>query len=312
MADERGIQLPRLEGKTETDKPESLNWPTLRGKSGTDLTDYYVDLLRRLGREPSLLGDIFAGAQSRFSNPVNLRRLVNLIDETEWTALDVDVKAEAFEGLLEKAASEGKKGAGQYFTPRLLIQAIVRCMKPDPRTAAAFTIMDPACGTGGFLVAAYEWLKRETGGGAFSREITGRIRRATYFGQELVARPRRLALMHLYLHGLEPEIAYCWTISEWHHLPGTLRNERREIPIPLPPLAEQRRSGASWHRSSCSWRARLPRGTDWRGCLPSSGASASASSPPPATDGSRLTGETHTPRAGQGRSCWKVFLCNEE
>lgn len=172
---------------------------------------------------------------------MNLRRLVNLIDETEWTALDVDVKAEAFEGLLEKAASEGKKGAGQYFTPRLLIQAIVRCMKPDPRTAAAFTIMDPACGTGGFLVAAYEWLKRETGGGAFSREITGRIRRATYFGQELVARPRRLALMHLYLHGLEPEIAYCWTISEWHHLPGTLRNERREIPIPLPPLAEQRR-----------------------------------------------------------------------
>jgi len=81
---------------------------------------------------------------------VNLKRLVNLIDETEWTALNVDVKAEAYEGLLEKAASEGKKGAGQYFTPRVLIQSIVRCMKPDPRDRADFTISDPACGTGGF------------------------------------------------------------------------------------------------------------------------------------------------------------------
>ena len=68
------------------------------------------------------------------------------------------MKAAAYEGLLEKAASEGKKGAGQYFTPRVLIQSIVRCMKPDPRVHADFTICDPACGTGGFLVAAYEWL----------------------------------------------------------------------------------------------------------------------------------------------------------
>jgi len=84
--------------------------------------------------------------------------VINLIDETEWTSLGVDVKAEAYEGLLEKAASEGKKGAGQYFTPRILIQSIVRCMKPDPRAHKEFTISDPACGTGGFLVAAYEWL----------------------------------------------------------------------------------------------------------------------------------------------------------
>ncbi len=76
------------------------------------MTDHYVDVLRTLGKQPGLLGDIFAGAQSRFNNPVNLKRLLTLINETEWTALDVDVKAEAFEGLLEKAASEGKKGAG--------------------------------------------------------------------------------------------------------------------------------------------------------------------------------------------------------
>jgi type I restriction enzyme M protein len=195
MADERGIQLPK-----------SCDWPTLRNKSGTDLTDYYIELLRTLGKEPGLLGDIFSGAQSRFNNPVNLKKLIGLIDETEWTALGIDVKAQAFEGLLEKAASEGKKGAGQYFTPRLLIQSIVRCMKPDPRAHRDFTICDPACGTGGFLVAAYEWLIGETKGGALDRDVSKRLKRGTYFGQELVARPRRLALMNLYLHGLEPKI----------------------------------------------------------------------------------------------------------
>src|SRR5664280_1589010 len=80
-----------------------------------------------------ILGDIFAQATPRFNNPVNLKRVIAMIDEEDWSAMDVDVKGAAFEGLLEKAASEGKKGAGQYFTPRPLIQAIVRVMKPDPR-----------------------------------------------------------------------------------------------------------------------------------------------------------------------------------
>ena len=111
-----------------------------------------------------MLGQIFAGAQSRFSNPVNLKRLITLIDETEWTALGVDVKAAVYEHLLEKAASEGKKGAGQYFTPRVLIQSIVRCMRPDPRVNRTFTVCDPACGTGGFLVAANEGLMKQTKG----------------------------------------------------------------------------------------------------------------------------------------------------
>ncbi len=195
MANERGIELPK-----------TCDWPTLYKQTGTDLTDHYVDVLRTLGKQPDLLGDIFAGAQSRFNNPVNLKRLLTLVNETEWTALDVDVKAQAFEGLLEKAASEGKKGAGQYFTPRVLIKSIVRCMKPDPRIHKQFTIGDPACGTGGFLVAAYEWLIAQTGG-AHDRELAKRIKHSTYYGQDLVERPRRLASMNLYLHGLEPEIA---------------------------------------------------------------------------------------------------------
>src|SRR5438093_2444482 len=112
--------------------------------AGTVLTEHYIDVLRALGQQKGLLGDIFAQAQSRFNNPVNLKKLIGLIDETEWTALNIDVKAAAFEGLLEKAASEGKKGAGQYFTPRILIQSIVRCMKPDPRAHREFTICDTA------------------------------------------------------------------------------------------------------------------------------------------------------------------------
>src|SRR5690242_11467348 len=143
MADEKAIELPK-----------NCSWPSLRDKSGTDITEHYTDLLRTLGKSRGILGDIYSGAQSRFSNPVNLKRLVSLIDEVQWTSLGVDIKAAAYEGLLEKAASEGKKGAGQYFTPRILIHSIVHCMQPDPRARADFKICDPAVGTGGFLVAA--------------------------------------------------------------------------------------------------------------------------------------------------------------
>jgi type I restriction enzyme M protein len=216
MADERGIDLSTLTIKTEKGKEIEVDcsWPTLIDKSGTAVTHHYEDILRALGEQRGLLGDIFAGAQSRFNNPVNLKKLLGLIDDENWIALNVDVKAAAFEGLLEKAASEGKKGAGQYFTPRILIQAIVRCMKPDPRSATDFTICDPACGTGGFLVCSYEWLMDQTKGGALSRDLAKRLKSGTYFGQELVARPRRLTLMNLYLHGLEPHIKFGDSIYE--------------------------------------------------------------------------------------------------
>jgi type I restriction enzyme M protein len=194
MADEKGIDIP-----------PGCDWNSLKSYSGGDLTDHYLGILRYLQKEQGLLGDIFAQAMPRFNNPVNLKRLINTIDETEWTELGVDVKAEAFEGLLERAASEGKKGAGQYFTPRVLIQSIVRLMKPDPRVSSNFKICDPACGTGGFLVAAYQWLFDETGG-VFDRKDIKRIKTETYYGQDLVPRPRRLALMNLFLQGLEPTI----------------------------------------------------------------------------------------------------------
>jgi type I restriction enzyme M protein len=218
MADERAIELP-----------EHTDWAYLRKQSGTDLTDAYSEALRLLGRQRGILGDIFSAAQSRFANPVNLKRLIGLIDETEWTSLDVDIKAAAFEGLLEKAAAEGKKGAGQYFTPRLLIQTIVRCMKPDPRVSQDFAIGDPACGTGGFLVAAYEWLLDETKG-ALDRDLARRVRTQTYFGQDLVARPRRLALMNLYLHQVEPHITLGDSIYE------TSSSRRFDVILTNPPF----------------------------------------------------------------------------
>jgi type I restriction enzyme M protein len=202
MADEKSAVVPK-----------GYDWSSLRTLSGVDLTDHYNAVLRELRDAGGLLGEIFTQATSRFSNPVNLRRLISMIDEEEWSAMDVDVKGQAFEGLLERAASEGKKGAGQYFTPRPLIQSICRVMKPDPRGKAGFTISDPACGTGGFLVCAWEWLMAESAG-VLDRSEAKRIRTQTYFGQDLVARPRRLALMNLYLHGVEPHIYLGDTIYE--------------------------------------------------------------------------------------------------
>lgn len=207
MADEREIVLPK-----------KSSWDSLKPLSGNALTDHYADMLRTLREEKGIIGDIFAQSVPRFNNPVNLKRLITMIDEEEWSAMDIDVKGQAFEGLLEKAASEGKKGAGQYFTPRVLIQSIVRVMKPDPRVKAEFSICDPACGTGGFLVCAYEWLiSPEVSGGTFERKEAKRIKEQTYYGQDLVPRPRRLALMNLFLHGVSPHIYLGDAIYEPHN-----------------------------------------------------------------------------------------------
>jgi type I restriction enzyme M protein len=104
MADERDIEVPK-----------GCDWASLKDLSGTSLTDHYADILRKLREAKGILGDIFAQSMPRFNNPVNLKRVINMIDEERWSEMDVDVKGAAFEGLLERAASEGKKGAGQYF-----------------------------------------------------------------------------------------------------------------------------------------------------------------------------------------------------
>ena len=218
MADEKSADLPK-----------NCDWESLKSKSGTELTDHYLMVLQKLRDAKGLLGDIFAQSMPKFNNPVNLKRIITMIDAEEWSSLDVDVKAEAFEGLLEKAASEGKKGAGQYFTPRVLIQSIVRLVQPDPLKNPEMRICDPACGTGGFLVCSYEWLIQKTKGAIPIDEVK-RIKESTYYGQDLVARPRRLALMNLFLHGLKPTIYFGDTIYEPE------RGERYEVVLTNPPF----------------------------------------------------------------------------
>lgn len=216
MADERDIRdlsTITYEERGET-RTLDCSWRALAAKSGTELLEHYEATLRALGKQTGILGDIFAGAQSRFKTPVSLKKLIGLINEIEWTSLEVDVKGKAYEDLLEQAGAEGKKGAGQMFTPRLVIQSIVRCVKPDPRAHKEFKLCDPACGTGGFLVCAYEWFLDQTDGGAIPRDVAKRVRNATYFGQDIDDEPRRFALMNLYLHGIEPQIKLGDTIYE--------------------------------------------------------------------------------------------------
>ncbi len=234
MADERRIDLShiRVAMPEGGERVVDCSWPELSRRTGPDLIEHYKAVLGALGQQAGLLGDIFKEASSRFNSPNNLKRLIEMIGETVWTALDVDVKAAVFEGLLEKAADEGKKGAGQYFTPRLLIQTIIHCVQPDPRVNPELAVCDPACGTGGFLVGAYEWLLKECKG-EIPPELAPHVRRGTYFGQELVRRPRRLALMNLYLHGLEPEIILGDSIYE---PPG---DRRFDVVLTNPPFGNK-------------------------------------------------------------------------
>lgn len=206
LADEKGVNVPK-----------GYNWTSLKNRSGTDLLDHYVDLLKTLAKQKGILGEIFGGALSKFREPVNLKKLINLIDETEWATIDVDLKAEAYEGLLQKFAAE-QKGAGQYFTPREAIRSVVRCMKPDIREKSDFVIHDPACGTAGFLIGAYEWIMKQTNEGAdLSRSDRERLLKKTFSGSEIVLDTKRLALMNLYLHEIEADIFYVDALSEGEH-----------------------------------------------------------------------------------------------
>ncbi len=143
----------------DTHIPKGYDWSSLKSKTGQPLEFQYLTILNRLGREAGMLGAIFFKAQNKIQDPAKLSRLVQMIDAENWIGLDADTKGDLYEGLLQKNAEDTKSGAGQYFTPRPLIQAMVECVRPEPMK----TIADPACGTGGFFLGAYQWKAPETG-----------------------------------------------------------------------------------------------------------------------------------------------------
>ena len=179
--------------------PKEHSWPTLLSKDGDALEVHYRHTLEELGKRKGMLGIIFRKAQNKIQDPAKLRRLVaDLIDREQWVSLDADVKGDAYEGLLEKNAQDTKGGAGQYFTPRPLIQAIVEVMRPGPKD----TISDPACGTGGFLLAAHDFIVKSHP--ELTREEKKHLKLSALHGSEIVDGVTRLCAMNLLLHGIGP------------------------------------------------------------------------------------------------------------
>jgi type I restriction enzyme M protein len=175
--------------------PAEYNWQSLKAKRGAELEVHYVTLLRELGSKPGMLGQIFTKAQNKIQDPAKLYRLIDMVDETQWVTMGADVKGDIYEGLLERNAEDTKSGAGQYFTPRALIRAMVECVRPEPMK----TIADPACGTGGFFLAAYDFL---VDAHQMDRKQKLFLKHDTFHGNEIVASTRRLALMNMFLHNI--------------------------------------------------------------------------------------------------------------
>lgn len=191
MADE--YSRPPYKRKMEIPKP--YTWPELSRLKGAELEVRYVEALRELGQSKGMLGQIFTKSQNKIQDPAKLARLIDMVDSTNWLMIGADVKGDIYEGLLERNAEDTKSGAGQYFTPRSLIRAMVECVAPEPDK----TIADPACGTGGFFLAAYDYLVENH---RMSRPQKQFLKHDTFFGNEIVANTRRLCLMNLFLHNI--------------------------------------------------------------------------------------------------------------
>ncbi|OQB64327.1 MAG: putative type I restriction enzymeP M protein [Bacteroidetes bacterium ADurb.Bin141] len=174
--------------------PKQFNWESLTKEKGEDLETHYSNLLRELAKAKGILGQIFTKSQNKIQDPAKLYKLIRMIDDEQWSTMGADVKGQIYEGLLEKNAEDTKSGAGQYFTPRALIKAMVECMQPQPMK----TIADPACGTGGFFLAAYDYLAKQN----LDKEQKKFLKFKTFFGNEIVPSTRRMALMNLFLHNI--------------------------------------------------------------------------------------------------------------
>lgn len=183
--------------KKDTGIPEGYTWTNMNTLKGAELEEKYKAILEKLGEQGGILGKIFKQATNKVSNAAILYRIVQMIDKEKWVSMSSDVKGEIYEGLLQKNAEDVKSGAGQYFTPRPLIRAMVKCLRPEPMK----TIADPCCGSGGFFLAAQEFLTAP-GNFVLGREEKEFLKNNTFYGNELVSNTYKLCLMNLYLHNI--------------------------------------------------------------------------------------------------------------
>ena len=197
MADE----LTRPPYNRKSIVPAEYGWQSLLRAEGDELEVHYRHCLEELGRASGMLGEIFKKARPDIQNPATLRRLiVDLIEPVNWSSMQADVKGDIYEGLLAKSAEESPKGAGQYFTPRPLIKGIVDCVEPRPED----TVCDPACGTGGFLLAAHDFVVRHHGK-ELDKDQKKHLRTKFVQGADIVPNTARLCIMNLYLHGIDAD-----------------------------------------------------------------------------------------------------------
>lgn len=177
--------------------PPGYDWQSLLKEDGDALEKHYRHILETLGKEKGMLGVIFRKSQNKIQDPAKLKRLIELINGETWAGMDIDIKGEIYEGLLQKNAEDIKSGAGQYFTPRPLIKAIVEVMRPEP----GMTICDPACGTGGFLLASHDYISSKN----LDVEQKKFLKYHTFKGKDIVDSVARLCVMNLYLNGIGGE-----------------------------------------------------------------------------------------------------------
>lgn len=179
----------------ETNIPAGYTWADMNTLKGAELEQQYKATLEKLGEQGGILGKIFKGATNKIRNAAILYRIVQMIDNEKWVSMSSDVKGEIYEGLLQKNAEDVKSGAGQYFTPRPLIRAMVKCLRPEPMK----TIADPCCGSGGFFLAAHDYIANNY---SLDREQKEFLKNSTFYGNELVDSTFKLCLMNLYLHNI--------------------------------------------------------------------------------------------------------------
>lgn len=177
--------------------PQELSWEELKKLSGDALDAKYKEILNKLGNMDGILREIYSDADNKIKKPALLKKVITMIDSEKWVSMAADVKGAIYEELLKEYAEDTKSGAGQYFTPRALINTMVKCLKPLPNK----TICDPACGTGGFLLSAYDYLSNPDNY-KLDRDAKQFLKNKTFYGVELVQETYRLCLMNLFLHGI--------------------------------------------------------------------------------------------------------------